>query len=626
MKLKITNTHSSFSFFVFEKGNAAFFAMFFSCFFVMIIPSFAQTNKEDKLAFQYLENGEYDKAELLYEKFFDKSPSSYYSAYMKCILGTKNFSKAEKIIKKQIKKYPDSLNYAIELGKLYKLSGENNKAIQQFEKTIKELGPIQDKIVILANAFVASKEYDYAVATYLKGRKYLGANAFRYELAEVYNQKQDITRMLEEYFDILLENEAYIQSVQNILQSKLAYNPAGNNSDIVKNLLLERIQKYPDRSIYSELLTWLFIQQKQFEAALIQSKALDKRMKEDGARLINLAMLCVSNESYDVAIKAYQYVITKEKTTSYYVIARTELLKTINKKIISTGNVQQSELLDLEKEYIKTLDELGKNASTASMIRNLAHLQAFYLGKTDDALALLKEVVKMTGLRPQEIAECKLELGDIYILKNEVWEATLLYSQVDKAFKTDVLGQEAKFRNAKLSYYQGDFDWAKAQLDVLKAATSDLMANDALALSLLIGDNLADGDTLQTTLHIYSRADLLLFQNKNDQAIQVLDSIKMKFPASSLNDDVLYKKAEIMMKMTKYEQAAQYFQEIITSFPKDVLADDALYSLAQLTENKFNNKEKAMELYQDLMTKYPSSLFVVEARKKFRSLRGDSIN
>ena len=204
--------------------------------------------------------------------------------------------------------------------------------------------------------------------------------------------------------------------------------------------------------------------------------------------------------------------------------------------------------------------------------------------------------------------------------------ATLLYSQVDKAFKTDVLGQEAKFRNAKLSYYQGDFDWAKAQLDVLKAATSDLMANDALSLSLLIGDNSSDGDTLQTTLHMYSRADLLLFQNQYDQALFVLDSIKMKFPSSTLNDDVLFKKAQIMQKMGKNDTAAQYFQEIINLYSNDILADDALFSLAQLNENAFNNKEKAMEMYQELMTKYPSSIFVVEARKKFRSLRGDQIN
>jgi tetratricopeptide (TPR) repeat protein len=414
--------------------------------------------------------------------------------------------------------------------------------------------------------------------------------------------------------------------VQNILQSKLSFNPGGNNSDVVKNLLLKRIQQYPDRSIYSELLTWLFVQQKQFEAAFIQSKALDKRYNEDGYRLINLAFLCVSNESYDVAIKAYQYVIAKEKTTSYYVTARTELLNTINKKIISSGNSNQQELLELENNYIKTLDELGRSAATASMIRNLAHLQAFYLYKIDDAISLLQEVIKIPGIRQQDIGEYKLELGDVYLLKNEVWEATLLYSQVDKAFKTDMLGQEAKYRNAKLSYFQGDFDWSKAQLDILKSATSDLMSNDALYLSLLIGDNLADGDTLQTTLHIYSRADLLLFQNKYDQALTVLDSIKIVFSSSSLNDDVLFKKGNIMEMKADYEVAAKFYQEIVENYSKDILADDALFKLALLNETKFNNSEKAMSLYQDLMTNYPSSTYVVEARKKFRLLRGDLIN
>jgi tetratricopeptide (TPR) repeat protein len=242
----------------------------------------------------------------------------------------------------------------------------------------------------------------------------------------------------------------------------------------------------------------------------------------------------------------------------------------------------------------------------------------------DDAVKLLEEIISMPGIADEFKAECKLELGDILILKNEVWDAALYYGQVDKDFKHDAIGREAKFRNARLSYYLGEFDWAAAQLNVLKAATSQLISNDAMALALLIMDNVADSNT--APLLLYSRADLLEFRNDDDDALATLDSVLIQFPKHSLTDEVWYKKAEIFEKKELFDTAAFYFNEIVEKYPDDILADDALFQLANLNENQLNNKTKAMECYEKLLTKYSGSLFVAEARKKFRALRGDKVN
>jgi TolA-binding protein len=218
-----------------------------------------------------------------------------------------------------------------------------------------------------------------------------------------------------------------------------------------------------------------------------------------------------------------------------------------------------------------------------------------------------------------------VELGDIYLMSGNQWEATLLYSQVEKANKNDTIGFTAKYRNAKLFYYIGEFDWSKAQLDVLKASTSKLIANDAMELSLLISDNM-DEDSSYTALTVYSKADFFAFQNKFDSAFIKLDSIEKFYPASKLMDEVCFKKADIYIQTGKYELADSMLQKIVTNYPSYILADDALFRLAELNEYQFKNKAKAQQLYQDLMTNYPGSLFVVEARKRFRNLRGDQIN
>ena len=237
----------------------------------------------------------------------------------------------------------------------------------------------------------------------------------------------------------------------------------------------------------------------------------------------------------------------------------------------------------------------------------------------------MEESISVQRLRKHVQADLKLELADILLSTGNIWEASLRYSQVEKQFKYDVIGQEAKFRNAKIAYYTGDFKWAQAQLDVLKGATSKLISNDAMNLSILISDALSI-DTNITPLMIFARADLLIFQNKNDQAIVTLDSIHSLFPNHALADDIIYRKGIIHMKYFRYEQAAELFRNIVVNFGFDILGDDALYKLALLNEIQFKNLDKAKELYQQLMESYPGSLYVVDARKRFRKLRGDKLN
>lgn len=594
--------------------------------FAFHLCSYSQTNNDKQLADQFFQNGEYDKAVILYEKLFDKYPTDdNYNAYFKCLLTVKDYEKAEKMIKKLVKKNPKNLYFTIDLGFLYATENQQDKAKEQYEKVLKQLVPNQQLINAVANAFIAKKEYDYAIATYLKGRNLLkGEYAFRFELAEIYAAKQRIPEMIEEYLDVLFEDQNLLQPVQNLLQNKLFNNPDKKKIELYKTLLFKRVQKYPEKNIYNELLLNFFVQQKDFESALIQAKALDKRFNENGERLIQLASLSVSNESYDAAVKAYQYVISKGNHSTYYLTARIELLNTINKKLVSSLYTQ-NDLQELEKEYYKTLDELGKNAGTVQLIKGLAHLQAFYLNKIDDAQKLLEEIIATPSITPQFLAECKLELGDILVLSGDVWEATLLYEQVDKAFRDDPIGQEAKFKNAKLSYFNGEFEWAKAQLDVLKSATHQLIANDAMQLSMLISDN-TDLDSSIDALLIYAHAELVSFQNKDSLALLTLDSILTNFPKHALSDETYFKKAQIMKKQGRFKEAAEFLQTIITNYPEDILADDALFNLAELTEKNFKDSTKAMELYQQLLTKYTGSLFVVEARKRYRVLRGDHVN
>lgn len=588
----------------------------------------SQPNTTEQLAIQYFQNKEFDKASELFEKLYnDKKTPFYYNYYLDCFIELKDFDGAEKFLKKTIKKNPSKLIYLVDLGYVYKLKGDEKNSGKTYNEAINKIVPDQIQILELADAFLKRNEYDLAIETYKKGRKAMkGYYNFSIELADLYSKKNDFQSMLVEYLELLDYDLSKLATVQGKLQDALANDPDNKKNEIFRTVLMNKIKKEPDKTYYVELLYWYYIQLKEFDAALLQAKSMDKRNNENGERIYSLAKLCLSNSYYDVAVQCYDYIITKKGIECpYFYQSKVEILNAKYLKVISSSNYTNKDLLSLESDYQNALLEIGKNNNTIPLIKNLAHIEAFYLNKTDIAKTLLDDALKMPGINSEQIANCKIELGEILLLTGEPWEATLLFSQVEKAFKNEPIGHEAKFKNAKLFYYIGEFDFAKGQLDILRAATSKLIANDAMELSLLISDNIAE-DSSMTALKLYAKADFLVFQNKDSLALITLDSIGMLAMSHPLFDEVLYKKAEIMIKRSNFIAADTLLQKLIDFYPEDILADNAMFKLAEIKEDYFKDKTKAMELYQKLMTNYPGSLYVVESRKRFRALRGDKIN
>ncbi len=584
------------------------------------------TNNFDKLALQYFEQKEYDKANVYFEDLYDKNPDNWYYYYYKSLVGAKDFSKAEKITKKQLKQNKYNVQNYVYLARIYKLQNDFKKETEFNEKAIKELVPAQPFIQNLVTAFVEDANYDYAIEVYKKARKESPDYPYFYEIADLYKQKNDLKAMINEYLDALEFRESELQSVQTNLQNSLGYgdDEGGINNPLLKQELQKRIQKNSDKIVLSEFLIFIQKQQKDFDGAFVQSKALDKRLKEDGHRLFELAKICVANQQWDAAQRCYEYVIEKGTTNGYYDAAMIDVLNVEYLAVTQKAQPTKEELLALEQKYIKANQKYKNTSLNAQIIKNLANLQAYYLGKENNAVELLDEAIVSAGIDNVVKANYKIQLADIYLLNGQIWDASLLYSQVEKDFKYEAIGQEAKFRNAKLSFYAGDFKWAKTQADVLKGATTKLIANDALDLSLIITDAIGV-DTNDLPLKLFASAELMILQHRYNEAIVRMDSVNQLFSTNTLGDDIYFKKAQIYFLLANYAQAEAMYKNIIEFYPTDLYGDDAQFKLAELYE-KMNEKEKAKIAYQDVLTKYPGSIFVVEARKRFRLLRGDNLS
>ena len=589
---------------------------------------FAQKNVDEQLADQFFQNKEYSKAVIYYEKLYSDNPIAYYTPYFKCLLATQEFKKAEKITRRQLKSSPADLFYYVDLAQVYKADSNITKANDQYEKAIKELGTDISQVLQLGKAFVGVKQFDYALEAYKKGRKYNAqVYPFFYEMADVYKAKGDIKGMINEYLDAIGFKETELQNVQIQLQNSLGYDDekGGFNNPVLKQELQKRIQQHPDKVIYSDFLVYIFIQQKDFESAFIQSKALDKRQKEEGIRIMDLGKLCVLNEDYETAQQCFDYVIAKGKDNFNYSQACIESANAQFEKIIKQKNYTQTDLTDVEQKLKNTLTQFGYNQLSLTIVHKLAVLQGFYLNKTQEAIDMLNGVITTPGIDKASAAELKLDLGDLLLINGDVWDASLSYSQVEKAYKYEAIGQEAKFRNAKIAFYTGDFKWAKAQLDVLKGATSKLIANDAMDLSLVISDAIGV-DTNIVPLQMFASADLLLLQHKTLAGLQRMDSINILFDNHSLADDIYFKKAQVYTQEGKYKEAIEAYQRVVDAYGDEIYGDDALFRMAEINQYNLKDIEKAKALYQEFLSKYPGSVYTVEARKRFRKLRGDVVN
>ncbi len=579
----------------------------------------AQTKTE--LAEAYFKNGDYEKAATEYGRSLRRDvswPSAWH--YVTALKKLNRIEDAQRWIKKQAKN--DGLNkpyYTLLDGFLVQTDSARSQSAYQL--ALEEVQTSSSQSARLAQSFVDIDELSWAIKAYQQARLAATDNqTYSDELIGLYRTTGNMDGWLNELIETaasLNRREAVLNQLAGVVNTK--------DEAVLERKLYERVQQQPNTTHYNELLSWLFVQKQKFSRALIQEKAIDRRMNLSGARVYELGTVALNNKDYKAAADAFEYVVTTYPAGQFYAFARRMVVNAREEQLKSTYPVDKNDTRKLIIDYRRITQELGTNLKTLESLRSIANLYAYYLDEKDSAMTVLDLAMQVGEGDRQFIDRCKLDKGDIYLLKGEPWESTLLYAQVEKSQKEEPLGYEAKLKNAKLNYYKGDFAAAKDILDILKLATSREIANDAESLSLLIQDN-TGLDSTEAALRDYAAVDLLLFQNKTDQVIHELGRLSTKYANHSLADEILWLRANTYLKQGNIEVALADLNRIDTEFSNDILGDDALFLQAKIQEEQKKDKEVAMKLYQKLLTTYPSSIFGAEARKRFRTLRGDALN
>lgn len=590
----------------------------------------AQNQEDVSLAYSYYNSREFDKAVYLFENLFNQTHAkNYFNYYIKCLESLGELDKAEKAVKKQISVNKNDLSYKIILGSVYKSQGKMDKASEQYDGVISALPRDRNSIIALCNSFLQADEPDYAEKALVEGAT-IAHTDFSMELFSVYASSRNYKKMSETSLDVVSADASRLATVENMLQYYLNNDTNDELYSILRSSLMQRIQKTPSTAL-SEMLIWVYVQKKNFKMAVNQAKALDRRTNGQGRYLVSLGQQAVDAGDFATASDAYKYVIELGDKSPYYLHAKLGVLNTMYQQVVAGSITDPEQLAYLENEYRSVFAKQGINASTVQHVINYARLETYYLNHADTAKSIINKALQQP-LNYAVKADLNLQLADIYLFSGDEWEALMIYAKVETDNKQNEKGDEAKLRKAKVAYYTGSFKWALSQLDVLKAATSKLVANDAMELAIIINDNMevSEGafvaDTLSTEpdheLKIFARGDMYMFQNRWSDALGCYDTIVTQFKSSPLVDESLYRQAQIRERQKDYAEAASLYQTVADDYAYDNLADKAAFRLAEISSAYLADPETAKTYYLKILTDYPGSIYAVQAREKYRKIDG----
>jgi len=575
--------------------------------------------QNELLAKNYFEQGEYEKAISIYEKLYEKEPGrlDFLKALVESNQQLEYFAAAEKLLIDRLNTKRVIPQLYVDLGYNFALQNKNIEAEQNYNLALEAIVTFPNYVYSVGKAFENYSLLDYAIVIYEKAMAENPDYDFNMQLARIYGEQGKLEEMFTKYIDLIEKNPSEKNRAQNDFSLYISEDSTNEANTLLRKILLQKLQKEPN-ILFNELLSWLFIQQKEYQKAFIQEKAIYKRTEEDLRGIANLALVTIAEDDYENAVPIVNFLIENSPTPE----AKLQGYQYLMKIAIKTSLPSKYE--EVEGKFQDLFNVYGLGSNTYLLQIDYNHFLAFKMKKLDLATTNLKTLANV-NLSPYQKARVKMELADILVYDEKFNEALIYYSQIQNKVQNDVLAQEARFKVAQTSYFKGDFEWAQVQLDVLSKSASQLIANDAMQLALLIRDNSIE-DSTQTALRKYAKADLKAFQSKNIEAILALEEIVLNHKGEKIEDEALLKLGKLYEETQEYEKAEINYLKLIEFYKEDILADDAYFRLARLYENQLQQPEKAKELYEQIIFNFADSIYFVEARKRFRSLRGDAIN
>lgn len=582
----------------------------------LLIPILSVFGQNEQLARNYFDIGDFEKAKIIYEELLKSQPSNsiYFTKVVECYQEMEQFDASETLLKNQLNKGIQG-NLLVELGYNYQLKKQSELAKKNYDDAIQRVNINPGEWYMVAQAFEKRSLYLYALNTYELIQKVQPQVAVNLNKASIYGQLGRYEEMIDVYLDESKLNQANAPFIQSRLGRYMMEDANDQFTGLLRKSLLVRAQKDQD-VFWNSFLSWFFIQQKEYNKAFVQEKAVYKRNQESLNNIMILAQLSMDEKDIDTAKDIYTYILENSYDLSEKSKAKQSLLK------FKVDAAQPKDFAAIDAEFNQVLDEYGRNPQTLQIQMLQAQFVTFNMQNPAKGKELLQEAMKL-NLSRYQLAECKMKLADIYLFEEKFNQALLVYSQIEDDLKNDSMGHEANLRAARTSYFKGDFDWAMQQFGALKSANTQLIANDALDYYLLINDNKV-ADSTQLAMKEFAKADFLKFQNKNQLAKEKFLSILENFKGNEIEAVTHLRLGQLGEELGDFNFALKHYQIITEKFSDGIYIDEALYFSGCVYQEHLQDSEKAKAQFEKLIFEHQDSIYFVDGRRRYRALRGDT--
>jgi len=583
-------------------------------FFILFLSSFWLSAQNEQLAFNYIDAGEYEKAVTILEEVYSKNKLLHLDKLLYCYQQLEQHDKALKFIN-ELKPKNNNPTLLVEEGYIYQLQKKQPEADKKYQEALNEIDKNANFAYSLGSVFEKKVLLDWALKAYENGQKANPNINFDYQIAMIQGQLGNLEVMLNKLLDYGFNTPDGTPMVQNQLTRFLMDDSDGSFAASIRKNLLLRTQKSQD-IYWNQFLSWFFVQQKEYGKAFVQEKAVYKRNPDFFINIVTLSRMAMEEKQYEDANTILTFVLENTQNLDLQMQAHHFLLS------MDMESVTSKEYPTIDFKLDELLKKYGISQHSLDLQILSAHFKTFYLNQSKLGIELLQNSLKLP-LNTREQAKVKMKLADIMVYDEKFNQAILYYAQVEDNLKNDVLAHEASLKLAKANFYKKDFDWTLQQVKVLKQSPSLLIANDAIEMFLLIQDNSAE-DSLRVALQSYATADLKLYQNKKEEALQLFLTILQKHKGESIEEGTLFKVGKIYEEKGDFNKALTYYQNILDNHKDGIYKDEALFYSAEIYRKNILDNEKAKALYEKVVLEHPDSLYYTESRKQYRTLRGDS--
>jgi tetratricopeptide (TPR) repeat protein len=605
--------------------NLIFILLFSSC----LLLSQDDFNNRFMLANSFEQSGEYVKAKNILEDLFVKNPASYqvFEALNRVYIQLKDYEGSERIINSRIAANPGDVNMYGLLGKTYHIQGDEKKAFETWDKALEAGAGNLSFYRVIANYAIDRRAFGKALEVLNKAKdKAPDPTSFSMEVANLYALTMNYTKAAEEYISVLRNVPTYMTTVRGRITSFI-------NKPEALNAILRtfKAEKNPNSEIKS-ILAWLYIENKNFKEAHKLYAELDAERGNNGGDIHNYAQMLYSIKEYEAAAEVFMNLITTRTASPLVNSAKMGYAKSmeeiLGRKVKSSGKnwkpVTKTEDLNFEETKklleiyadISRIGAAGGNDLTKEALYRAGRIHLKYKNQADKAEEFFTEILKtpVSAFAP----DAALDLGYIEIKRGNPDKALSYLEKVAQYPRSvDEQKTRAKLMMAEIHFYKKQFDNSQKLLSDITVNLKDNNANDAIELSLLLNTKMNDSLSLLS----YAEAEFLSAQERFSEAREKYAEISPEKGGIMLGNLSQLKLAETELALDNTERSVEILEQISGEESRNIYSDKALYLLGNIFEYGLNEPERALEIYEKLLARFPASMYLDEAREQIIKLK-----